>query len=100
MAQIFYPGRPRIDTDDAAAVQLMAHVRQAWMSGEHAWHTLDDELGGSVVLHIGPNIPVSITLRTESLPVDDLASSRPAELEARGVSAVDAYYEAGRRADE
>ena len=100
MAQIFYPGRPPIDTDDEDAVLLMAHVRRAWISGEHTWYHLGGKGGESVELLIGPNIPISVTVRTDSLPAVGLASIELPEPAPRTASPVDAYYQAGRRAEE
>ncbi len=100
MAQIFYPGRPPIDTDDEDAVLLMAHVRRAWMSGEHAWYDLDVNHGDSIGLIIGPNIPISVTVKTGSLPAQGLASIELPEPAPPPASPVDAYYQAGRRAEE
>jgi hypothetical protein len=99
MAQIFYPGRPPIDTDDEDAVLLMAHVRRAGMSGEHAWYDLAGSDGDSIGLFIGPNIPISVTVKTDSLPAQGLASIDLPEPAPRPASPVDAYYEAGRRGE-
>jgi hypothetical protein len=99
MAQIFYPGRPPIDTDDEDAVLLMAHVRRAATSGEHVWHDLAGSDGDSIGLFIGPNIPISVTVKTDSLPAQGLASIDLPEPAPRPASPVDAYYEAGRRGE-